>query len=106
MIYLTNPNFADNIISAAKAEGRFEHTEIPVLNLVIECELRHLIEAAMKYMGRDRRDVIIASDVADAAREIGHIDLAPEINSFVNSASSCAVDREYKTEDLLEQGLQ
>lgn len=68
MTYITNPNFIDRIIRAAKADSRFEHADVPTLNTLVEFELRHLLETAFKFMHKDGRDVIAVADVIAAAK--------------------------------------
>lgn len=77
MTQITNPNFIDSIIRKARAEGRFEHADIPTLNLLVELETRHLIETALKFMDKDRRDTITLADVVTAAKDLGHAELMP-----------------------------
>jgi histone H3/H4 len=80
MTYINNPNFSDRIVKAARAEGRFDHTDVQTLNVLVELETRHLLEAAFKFMEKDRRDVIALADVVAAARELGHGELIAESN--------------------------
>jgi histone H3/H4 len=68
MTYITNPNFIDRIIRAAQADSRFDHADLPTLNTLVELELRHLLEAAFKFMDKDGRDVIAVADVVLAAK--------------------------------------
>lgn len=77
MTQITNPNFIDSIISKVQADARFEHTDIPTLNLFVELETRHLIETALKFMDKDRRDTITLTDVVIAAKDLGHGELMP-----------------------------
>jgi histone H3/H4 len=106
MTYLTNPNFADNIIRSAGGEGRFDSAEIPALNLLVEFEMRHLLETAIKFMGKDRRDTVVLGDIVSAAKELGHGDVCPDSNFHQNSESACLPSRPFKSEDFLKEELQ
>lgn len=98
MTYLTNLNFVDHIIKAQRAEALFGPAEVQTLGVLIEIETRHLIEAAFKFMDKDRRDVIGLEDVAEAARENGHSQLILDLKpAGLNSRQNGRQEEKYHT---------
>lgn len=72
MTLFTNPNFIDHIVKSQAADPLIAQDQYALLQTLIELETRHLVETALKFMRRDRRDVISADDVVQAARENMH----------------------------------
>lgn len=105
MTLITNPNFIDQIVRALGAENRFDPADMPTLNLFIELELRHLVDAALKYAGKDRRDVLQLADVVEGAREIGHPEFYPEETCPYAWKESREEDRLWSSEQLLEEEM-
>lgn len=69
MTLFTNPNFIDHIVKSQGAEALVGQEHYALLQTLIECETRLLLETALKFMRRDRRDELSSEDVVHAARE-------------------------------------
>jgi histone H3/H4 len=72
MTLFTNPNFIDHIVKSQAADSLIGQEHYALLQTLIELETRHLLETALKFMRRDRRDALSAEDLVQAAREQHH----------------------------------
>jgi histone H3/H4 len=75
MTLFTNPNFIDHIVKSQAADLHITQEHYAVLQTLIELETRLLVETAIKFMRRDRRDALITEDVALAAKENLHSEM-------------------------------
>lgn len=72
MTLFTNPNFIDHIVKSQAADSVITQDQYVLLQTLVEMETRLLIETALKFMRKDRRDSLSSEDVSLAARENMH----------------------------------
>lgn len=72
MTLFTNPNFIDHIVKSQAADSVITQDQYVLLQTLVEMETRLLIETALKFMRKDRRDSLNSEDVSLAARENMH----------------------------------
>ena len=72
MTLFTNPNFIDYLIKSQGADRLIPQQYYPSLQMLIELETRLLLEAAIKFMRRDRRDTVSLHDVLQATHHLNH----------------------------------
>ena len=75
MTLFTNSNFIHHIVQTQGVDSNLDKQNYPVLQTLIELETRLLIETAIKFMRRDRRDTLSLEDIEAALREQGQQDL-------------------------------
>jgi histone H3/H4 len=68
MTLFTNPNFIDHIVKSQAADSAITQDQYVLLQTLVEMETRLLIETALKFMRKDRRDSLNSEDVSLAAR--------------------------------------
>lgn len=75
MTLFTNPNFIDHIVKSLGAETLIEQENFAALQALIELETRLLLESALRFMRKDRREQLAVEHVEEGARHNGHADL-------------------------------
>lgn len=75
MTLFTNSNFIHHIVNSQGLETSFEKQHDPALQTLIELETRLIVETAIRFMRRDRRDILSLEDIELALREHNHQDL-------------------------------
>lgn len=75
MTLFTNPNFIDHIVKSQATDSLIGQEHYALLQTLIEFETRLLVETALKFMRRDRRDTLSADDIAQAAKENMHAEM-------------------------------
>jgi histone H3/H4 len=68
MTLFTNPNFIDHIVKSQGADEAIPQEHYTSLQTLIELETRLLLENALKFMHRDRRDTLSLQDIENAAK--------------------------------------
>jgi len=68
MTLFTNPNFIDHIVKTQGAEPVIDQEQYASLQTYIELETRLLLQTAIKFMRKDRRDEISQDDIELAAK--------------------------------------
>jgi hypothetical protein len=58
MTLFTNPNFIDHIVKSQAADTVITQENYVLLQTLVEMETRLLIETALKFMRKDRRDAL------------------------------------------------
>lgn len=70
--------FVAAVLEQQGKEGLLDDDQIEEIRLLVELEARLVLESSIKFMAKDRRDVVNSEDVCLSAAENGHRDLIAE----------------------------
>lgn len=75
MTLFTNSNFIHHIVNSQGLETNIDKEYYATLQTLVELQTRLVLETAIKFMRKDRRDVLTLEDIELAIKEHNHQDL-------------------------------